>query len=269
MKLNDFYKIADELAPKALSDEYCKRWNGYDNSGILVNTGDDINAALFSLDLSQQAIDKAIAYNVTLIVTHHPAIYGGQHNVCVDAFQPLGEKLIQCIKHGISVISMHLNLDCAEDGIDDTLQEGIVKASGAQDSGEAAVMHPLSVGGYGKAYPVQEITLGELAKKVGKEFSTERVLTYGNLERKIMCAASFCGSGADERAVEFAVENSADVIVSSDFKHHVLTLANEKNIAVLALTHYASEQYGFKKYYEKIRQRVSVPCLYHTDEELL
>ena len=40
-------------------------------------------------------------------------------------------------------------------------------------------------------------------------------------------------------------------------------------IAVIALTHYASEHYGFRNYYEKIRQRVSVPCLYHTDEELL
>ena len=54
--------------------------------------------------------------------------------------------------------------------------------------------------------------------------------------------------GADEEAVAFAVKNGADVIVSSDFKHHVLTLANEKGIAVIALTHYASENYGFKKY---------------------
>ena len=269
MKLNDFYKIADELAPKALSDEYCKRWNAYDNSGVLVNTGDDINAAIFSLDLSQEVVDKAIAYNVKLIVTHHPAIYSGQRNVCADAFQPLGEKLIKCIKHGISVVSMHLNLDCAENGIDDCLKDGIVQASGAQETAETVVMHPLSVGGYGKAYSVKENTLEAFAKKVGEVFSTNRVLVYGDLQKPIRRVASFCGSGADEGAVEFAVANGADVIVSSDFKHHVLTLANEKHIAVLALTHYASEQYGFKKYYEKIRQLVSIPCLYHTDEELL
>ena len=269
MKLNDFYKIADGVAPKALSDEYCKRWNAYDNSGVLVNTGEEVNAALFSLDLSQQVIDKAIAYNVKLIVTHHPAIYSGQRNVCVDAFQPLGEKLIKCIRHGISVISMHLNLDCAEGGIDDSLQAGIVKASGLETPVLAAVMHPLSAGGYGKAYDTQEMTLGELKENIEKEFSTKRMIVYGDLQRKIKRVASFCGSGADEGAVEFAVAQGADLIVSSDFKHHVLTLANEKNVAVLALTHYASEEYGFKKYYEKIRQSVDVPCLYHTDSELL
>ena len=81
--------------------------------------------------------------------------------------------------------------------------------------------------------------------------------------------ASFCGSGADEEAVAFAVKNGADVIVSSDFKHHVLTLANEKGIAVIALTHYASENYGFEKYYKKIRQSTNLACEYHTDNELL
>lgn len=269
MKLNEFYKVADELAPKALSDEFCKQVNGYDNSGILVDTGEEVNAALFALDLSQAAIDKAIAYKVKLIVTHHPAIYGGQDRILANAFQPLGEKLVKCIKNGISVVSMHLNLDWADGGTDESLKEGIEKAAGGEKGETLAVMHPLTGGGYGRVYAVNEITLGDLANAIGKEFTTKRVVTYGGENRKINKVASFCGAGCDEKAVQFAVEQGADAIVSADFKHHVLTLANEKNIAVIALTHYASEHYGFRNYYEKIRQRVSVPCLYHTDEELL
>jgi putative NIF3 family GTP cyclohydrolase 1 type 2 len=130
-------------------------------------------------------------------------------------------------------------------------------------------MHPLSNGGYGRAYGVKATTLGTLAKAMEEEFNTSRIITYGKAQKPVEKVASFCGAGGDERAVQFALEQGADVIVSADFKHHVITLANEKNIAVIALTHYASEHYGFKNYYEKIRQRVSVPCLYHTDEELL
>ena len=81
--------------------------------------------------------------------------------------------------------------------------------------------------------------------------------------------ASFCGGGADEEAVEFAVRNGAQAMISSDFKHHVLGLALEKGLAVIALTHYASENYGFEKYYEKLRRQVDIPCVYHTDQELL
>ena len=269
MKLNDFYQIADEIAPKALSDEFCKQVNGYDNSGILVDTGDEINAVLFSLDLSNSAIEKAIDYKVKLIVTHHPAIYGGQDKIRVSDFQPLGEKLVKCIKNGISVISMHLNLDFADGGTDESLKEGIEKAAGGEKGETLAVMHSLSNGGYGRAYGVKATTLGTLAKAMEEEFNTSRIITYGKAQKPVEKVASFCGAGGDERAVQFALEQGADVIVSADFKHHVITLANEKNIAVIALTHYASEHYGFKNYYEKIRQRVSVPCLYHTDEELL
>ena len=119
-----------------------------------------------------------------------------------------------------------------------------------------------------RAYDIYSITAKDLAKKLSKELSSERILVY-NGEKEIKRVASFCGGGADESAVEFAVQNGAQVLISSDFKHHVLTLALEKGLSVFALTHYASENYGFKKYYEKIRQEVGLPCIYHTDEYLL
>jgi len=57
--------------------------------------------------------------------------------------------------------------------------------------------------------------------------------------------------------------------VSSDFKHHILQLAVEKGLGVIVLTHYASETYGFEKYYQKIRSSISLPCVYHVDEIML
>ena len=47
------------------------------------------------------------------------------------------------------------------------------------------------------------------------------------------------------------------------------TVAKEKGLAVIALTHYASENYGFHKFYKKIYQSVSIACAYHVDEDLL
>jgi putative NIF3 family GTP cyclohydrolase 1 type 2 len=82
VKLSEIYKLADEIAPKALSDEYCRVYGAYDNSGLLVEAGEEIQGILFSLDLTNAAIDEAIEKGCNLIITHHPAIYGKIGNVC-------------------------------------------------------------------------------------------------------------------------------------------------------------------------------------------
>ena len=74
MKLSEIYKIADGLAPKALSDEMCQKYGWYDNSGILVDAGEETESILFSLDLTMGAVEEAIAMGAKLIILHHPAI---------------------------------------------------------------------------------------------------------------------------------------------------------------------------------------------------
>ena len=275
MKLNDVYKIANELAPKSLSDEYCAACNGYDNSGVLVDTGDDIRGILFTLDLSFAAINKAIGVGANLIITHHPAMYGKINHARIDADDLTERKMVKCLRAGISVISMHLNLDCAVGGIDESLAAGIWESAMKTNPQEGvfsrnlSLMHPIADGGYGRAYNVQETKLGALVSELKNTFETNRIIVYGDSEKQIDRVASFCGAGADEGAVLFAKKEGAQVIVSSDFKHHVLTMATEMGMAVIILTHYASENYGMKKYYEKIREQMNIPCAYHTDENLL
>ena len=58
MKLTDILKILEEVAPVALSDEFCKKYGMYDNSGIIVDCKKDINGAVFSLDLSKMPSDR-------------------------------------------------------------------------------------------------------------------------------------------------------------------------------------------------------------------
>ncbi len=271
MKLSEIYKIADDLAPKSLSDEMCARYGHYDNSGVLVDVDEEITGVVFALDLTTGAIDKAIATGANLIVTHHPAIYGKISRIDYHDEGLLGKKLIRCIRAGISVIAMHLNLDSAHGGIDESLMEGILRSAGQRigagtDLSEKQL--PLTGGAYGRAYDVNA-TLGALAEGLKKTFQTERVEVYGEKNRKVKRVASFCGAGADEGSVAFALQQGADLMISSDFKHHVLLLAVESGLSVITLTHYASENYGFKKYYEKISRQIDLPCAYHEEKNLL
>ena len=73
MKLSEFYAVADQVAPKAISDEFCTRLGWYDNSGVLVDCGEEIKGALFTLDLTNAAIDEALK----VVMTHmHELNYG-------------------------------------------------------------------------------------------------------------------------------------------------------------------------------------------------
>ncbi len=258
MRLSEVYKIAEELAPKRLSDELCEKYGFYDNSGILADIGEEITGIVFSLDLTEETIDRAIQEGANLIVTHHPVIYG--------AISSVEGKLARCIRRGISIISMHLNLDSAQGGIDESLTEGVALSAGGKAT-DIALQYALDGGGYGRGYDIEEISVKTLAAKLQETFRTERILVYGG-ERKVKRVASFCGAGADEKSLAFALQTGANLLISSDIKHHILSAALERGLSVIVLTHYASEQYGFKKYYEKIKGKIALPCIYCEETEL-
>ena len=260
MKLADVYKVIVAAYPKRLSDEYVKNFGAYDNSGMLLDTGDDIAGAVFSLDLSQGAISHARETGANLIVTHHPAIFHAVSDFRVQ--DVLGARLVACMRGGIGVISMHLNFDFAPKGVDYYLAEGI----GCK--GSALTFENIEGGGYGRVYDVPRRTFSAFCGHIEKEFNTKRLLCYGK-DAEIARAASFCGAGVDGGAIRFAKENGADVIISSDVKHNYICDILESGMRLVVLTHYASENYGFKKIYQDLRGKLNVPSYFYEDEFML
>lgn len=261
MTLREVYERIDALYPKKMSDDYIKAYGGHDNSGILLDPGKEIAGALFSLDLSLAAIAAAKAAGKNLIVTHHPAIFFPVADIRYD--DPLGARIVACLESGIGVISMHLNLDCACGGID----ESLARALGGE--GELEPQEKIEGGGYGRIFSVKEQALSAFAEGAKRELGTSRAFVYGDGERKINRAASFCGAGVDGGAIARAKAQGAQVIVSADIKHNYICDALESGLCVVQLTHYASENYGFKKIYQVLREKLCIPCEYHQDEILL
>lgn len=261
MKVTDIFAALERVAPVVLSDEFCAKFKTYDNSGIIINSGNEVTGALFALDLTQKAVEEAKRWGYNLIITHHPAIYGGisRFNVVGD---PQAKALAECMKLGVSVISMHLNFDAAPEGIDYFLMRGLGGKT-------AEVVAQIKGGGYGRVYEIDPVVLSVFAQNAAKEFNTSRILVYGDQNKKIRRAASFCGAGCDDYNINFSAENCADVFVSSDMKHHEIVALTGRGIAVMVLTHYASENYGFNKIYLKIKDGLKVPSAFFTDADLL
>ena len=261
MKLSEIFNILEEVAPVSLSDEFCSKFKMYDNSGIIIDCGEDIKGVLFTLDLTNAAVAEARAKGYNLIVTHHPAIYGGISRFDTQN-NPQAKGLADCMKYGISVISMHLNFDAAPEGIDYHLMRGL-------GGSECKIAAQLDNGGYGRVYPVAPDILSNYVKKVAKEFNTQRLVVYGDKDKPVKKVASFCGAGCDDFNMNFAIKNGADVFVSADMKHHEILALTQSGLAVIVLTHYASENYGLQQIYKKIKDRLNVNSSYLTYENLL
>ncbi|MBR7136276.1 MAG: Nif3-like dinuclear metal center hexameric protein, partial [Clostridia bacterium] len=116
---------------------------------------------------------------------------------------------------------------------------------GNPEDKEIEILEPLLSGtGYGRRYPVN-LSLEELAAHVEEEFKT-KVHVYGDRTAYVKKAASFCGAGLDSKALSYP----ADVYISADVRHHVLVEAIQKGKRVIAMTHFASENYGLKCIYK-------------------
>ena len=260
MNIRDVYRKIDALYPKRLSDDYVAAYGGRDNSGILIDAGGPVTGALFSLDFSQKALDAAPAAGANLIVSHHPAIFFPIASLRAE--DPLGARLLRAAKEGVGVISMHLNFDCAAGGID----ESLARAAGGQ--GTLPPCQPLEGGGYGRVFALPAQPFSAFAEKLCQTLGTARAFLYGPA-RTVRSAASFCGAGIDAEALAFARRGGADVVVSADIKHNFIADALEAGLNVVQLTHYASENYGFKILFDNLKGKLGVPCTFFCDDALL
>ncbi len=260
MKSVELLHLLECVGPLSVSEDFCKKCHAYDNSGILVDSGEEINGILFSLDLSQNSLNRAKELGFNAIVTHHPAIFGPLSSVSVCDYK---SKLIaECIRSGITVISMHLNFDAAPEGIDYYMMRGL-----GGSAGKTSVK--LEGGAYGRVYDVEPDKLCNYVEYIKANFNSKRVIYYGDADKKVARAASFCGAGCDDSAIDFADGENADVFISSDLKHHQISALLARGIAVVIVTHYAAENYGFNKIYNKLIEELNVPAAFYCDESML
>ncbi|MCD8294338.1 MAG: Nif3-like dinuclear metal center hexameric protein [Clostridia bacterium] len=262
MTLQELLGILEEYAPLRLSAEYCRKFGAYDNSGIIVNSGKDVNSVMFALDLSPAVIKAALENGFNTIVTHHPAIYGAILHV--DSTPGADTQAVyECANNGISVISMHLNLDVAPGGIDQSLME----ACGGK--APLAVMEEVDGGAYGRLYEVQPKAFKECFADVKASLGAERILAFGDMDRKVSKVASFCGAGCSDEAIDFAWKRGADVFVSSDMKHHQITAILNKGMCIIVPTHYAAELYGFRKFAKAVAARAGLRSDIYCDSRIV
>ncbi len=196
----------------------------FDNVGILVGDKDAVvTKALIALDCTSITVDEAIKSGCNLIITHHPVIYNPLKNVIK------GSIVYKLIENGISVISMHTNLDIAKNGVSETLCK-VLSPKTLEDftSHDGFTLKKCTFS------PILSDDLADLLKtKLGgciKYMPTEKPI-----ENVLFCSGS--GGGF----IEDAISNGCDALITADVKHSQFLLAQHHGVALFDAGHFNTE----------------------------
>lgn len=218
MTVNDIFDYLNSLYPVNTACDF-------DNPGILVgDKSAEVQRAVISLDCTDSSIEKAVENRCQLIITHHPVIFEPLKNVLSDS------PVYRLIKNGISVISMHTNLDIGKGGVNDTLCEVLGLKNTEKYSADDGF--PLNTG----LLPVQ-MTPEQLAGYIKEKLGGHIKYSSGNknINRVLVCSGSG-GSYFTE-----LIRSGCDAIITADVKHNVFIDAARLGKSVFDAGHFETE----------------------------
>ena len=217
----DVLRALERLAPP-------ERKMDFDNVGLLVGREDrPVEKVLTALDVTDEVISEAEETSAALIVTHHPVIF---HPVKqITGGDPVGRHLLRLIENGMSVISMHTNLDAADGGVNDALARRL----GLLDAQPYEPEHICRVGHVRKPVDLTAF-LGTVKTALGCEG-----LRYVQGTSPVFQVA--VGGGSCGSMLEDAVLAGCDTFVTADVKHDVFLRASELGINLIDAGHFHTE----------------------------
>lgn len=231
MLIRDWIRAWEKEVPLFLQEEW-------DNSGMQFGRFEgSLNSIVFCLDLNEEAVDLAIEKKAGLIFTHHPIIFPYIKSISPDDYR--GRLIIKCLENSISVYSSHTPFDFVDGGLNHYLADLLgmknCRPLSIRQGDDSKVKYSAGLGRIGE---IEETTLSAYGKKLGEKFKNP-LIVYGNPDKVLKRAACLGGSGAS--FIDRAIEQGADVFISSDMKYHEIQAALRSGLCLIDLGHNTSE----------------------------
>ncbi|MDF1881874.1 Nif3-like dinuclear metal center hexameric protein [Sulfurimonas sp. MAG313] len=212
MSVEDIYKILNEISPFELQEPW-------DNSGLLV--GDwkhEVNEVVLSIDIDEELLEEL--HEDTLIITHHPIIFGGLKQL---QFNQYPAKLLQkMLQKNISNIAMHTNFD--QTHLNAYVATQILGYKIVQKEGFVAYME------------VNE-NYDTFANSISEKLGIEHIKCV-KCHEFIKTIALTTGSGAS-----LMKSIKADCFLTGDIKYHDAMEAKTMGLSMIDIGHFESEKY--------------------------
>lgn len=224
MTVKELYEEFDNAIPASLS---CS----WDNDGLMCSP--DLSATVkrvvLTLDVSEAAVDFAIANKCDLIISHHPMIFRPLNAVVEDNFT--ARKVLKCLRNGISVFSFHTRFDIVCGGVNDRLAELL----GLKDIRTFGDAETPTIGRIGKVEPTTMEAFAELVKeKLGVP-----AIQSVELGKEIRRVALVGGDGKD--FLKPAMKAGADLYLTGTLSYNSMVDAADLGLQVMEAGHFFTE----------------------------
>lgn len=214
----DVLRFLDTVAPESQKMDW-------DNVGLLCgDSAQEVHKILVALDPFEGVAAEAAAVGADLIVTHHPLIFRPVKNVTEG--DSVGRTIRKLIKHDISAINAHTNLDVAEGGVNDEL----ARVLGLQNV---------------EVVPGGLLRIGTVQPQTMEAFLAHVKTTLGcpglrYVERTGVCRVAV-GGGACGSELMDAFAAGCDTFVTADVKYNTFWDAYDLGINLIDAGHFYTE----------------------------
>jgi dinuclear metal center YbgI/SA1388 family protein len=211
----------------------------WDAVGLVCGDPDEpVAKVLFAVDPTTALVDEVIESGADLLVTHHPLLLTPVHGVPAD--DPKGRLVHRLIRAGAGLFVAHTNADRAPGSGVNAALAAVLGLTGTVPL-EPCAGNPRA--GLGRVGELPEpLTLRAFAERAAAALpeTVGGVRATGDPERVVHRVAVCGGSGGSLLAAAAAA--GADVLLTSDLKHHPASDAGEvAGPALCDVAHYASE----------------------------
>ena len=232
--VSDILQFVETLAPRAMKMDW-------DNVGLLCGSkSTPVTKVLVALDPFEHVCEEAAQWGAEVIVTHHPLIFRPLPSITDET--TIGRGIRTLIKHDISAINAHTNLDQAPGGVNDVLANtlGLEKVQ---------IINPRDGFGLLRMGQVEEQRLSQFLSTVKENLRCEglRYVDGGKPVRKVAVGGGACGDGFRE-----ALDAGCDTFVTSDIKYNQFWDARELGLNLIDAGHFHTENPAVAVLAEKI-----------------
>lgn len=285
MYVKDIAELIEDFAP---TDYY----EGEDNSGIQIDTGEDVSRILVCLELNDDVLAEAINKDADMIITHHPLLFYPVSRI--DVADPVGRYISTAIANGVSIYSSHLAFDNARRGNNMHLAEllrleGVVYPEDWNEDDDEEVIggsdawmeangivltpnddeedefvydedNPGSMGYLPKIMTLDEVCLYvERCLDLPQHYI--RVVDGGcdEIEKVAFCT----GAGGD--FAKTAIANDCQLLITGDLKFHEAQYAKAMGLSVIDAGHYGTEKIFTNNFAELLREALEEAGVYDVE----
>jgi len=230
MRIKEIVSALERSAPLALQESW-------DNCGLQVGQLDvEARGVLVSLDVTEQVVVEAVSRGCNVVVSHHPLLFHGLKRL--TGASDVERAVIQAVKHDVTVVSMHTNLDNAPGGVNWKIAEklGLCDVDFFARKNVAGIDCGSGVVGL-LPQPLEASDFVALVKQTLEA----RCAHCNDLLKRPVRKVAICG-GAGDFLLSDAIREGADAFITGEMHYHQY-FGHEQEIQICVVGHWETEHF--------------------------